>query len=254
MSTKLIRKTYRGTVLGLPAIFSDVFASNEIIVDQKIKLWRSIDFDGKSHNIVATLRFDDACRNGVEGFAVTGEIIRLTGGVVACGAIHDEITKAFPELAHLLKWHLSDIRGPSHYPDNVLWFAGDTDSRGLRKGERKVKRGGPFDKPMWKLAYVDSEGAELSGRQIAKSVFADEQPECPYSLAYVPDVWIGEGKERELDLARSSAVWPEATDEELCVPKEQLREQLMQRLPDLCARFKADMLAVGFVWPEREGG
>ena len=59
---------------------------------------------------------------------------------------------------------------------------------------------------------------------------------------------VGEGKKRELDYARSSAVWPDATDEELMSPD--LKEVLIARLPKLMADFKEAMLSVGFLWPE----
>lgn len=54
--------------------------------------------------------------------------------------------------------------------------------------------------------------------------------------------------DRELDAARRAAVWPDATDEDLM--REDLREVLTARLPDLMARFRAAMLAAGFIYPE----
>lgn len=60
---------------------------------------------------------------------------------------------------------------------------------------------------------------------------------------------FGEGKARELDFARSSAVWPEATDEELMQEPEELTKALQARLPALMAAFKHDMTEVcGFIW------
>lgn len=58
----------------------------------------------------------------------------------------------------------------------------------------------------------------------------------------------GEGKERELDSARHCAVWPEATDEELCLPTEELKAKLEARLPALMAEFRAAVESLGFVW------
>lgn len=48
-----------------------------------------------------------------------------------------------------------------------------------------------------------------------------------------------------LDYARSSAIWPEATDEQL---KAATRETLEARLPALMSEFKAAMLDAGFIW------
>lgn len=54
---------------------------------------------------------------------------------------------------------------------------------------------------------------------------------------------------RELDAARSAAIWPDATDAELC--SDNLKNLLAARLPALMNEFKRDMLTLGFNWPER---
>lgn len=59
---------------------------------------------------------------------------------------------------------------------------------------------------------------------------------------------ISAGKERQLDHARSSAVWPEATDEQLCLPKGELTALLEARLPALIVEFKAVINSIGFLW------
>jgi hypothetical protein len=59
---------------------------------------------------------------------------------------------------------------------------------------------------------------------------------------------IGEGKERELDHARSSAIWPEATDEQLLVSKEELDAALKARLPGLLAEFREAVESFGFTY------
>jgi hypothetical protein len=51
------------------------------------------------------------------------------------GCIHDELTKYFPELAHLIKWHLCSTDGPMHYVSNTMYHASDRDHNGKRKGE-----------------------------------------------------------------------------------------------------------------------
>jgi len=55
--------------------------------------------------------------------------------------------------------------------------------------------------------------------------------------------WIKEGN---LPYARSSAIWPEATDEELLSPD--IEEKLRTRLPALLADFKQSMEAAGFIY------
>jgi hypothetical protein len=59
---------------------------------------------------------------------------------------------------------------------------------------------------------------------------------------------FGEGKKRDLDAARRSACWLDATDEELYSPN--LEEKLRERLPLLASRFKDTMKEVGFIYPE----
>ena len=53
-------------------------------------------------------------------------------------------------------------------------------------------------------------------------------------------------KEANLDHARSSAVWPDAKDEELLAPG--LEERLQARLPRLMEEFRAAVEALGFVY------
>jgi hypothetical protein len=68
---------------------------------------------------------------------------------------------------------------------------------------------------------------------------------CSPKFLSIPTAW-SEGKERELDSARSAAVWPEATDEELTAPG--LKERLEARLPALLVEFRAAVESLGFVW------
>lgn len=51
-----------------------------------------------------------------------------------------------------------------------------------------------------------------------------------------------------LDYARNSAIWPDATDEQLTVPPAELKAALLDRLPALMAEFKAAMESVGFTY------
>lgn len=66
------------------------------------------------------------------------------------------------------------------------------------------------------------------------------------------DHWGKAGeKERDLDAARRSAIWPDATDEQLCSSKEELTALLEARLPALLKEFRRDVEAFGFTY---EGG
>lgn len=56
------------------------------------------------------------------------------------------------------------------------------------------------------------------------------------------------GKERNLDAARSTACWPEATDEQLMLPAAELTALLEARLPSLQEDFKAAVVGAGLEW------
>jgi hypothetical protein len=43
-------------------------------------------------------------------------------------------------------------------------------------------------------------------------------------------------------------VWEDATDEQLCLPKEELKALLEARLPALIEEFRKDVEALGFVY------
>lgn len=144
--------------------------------------WSSRRLLADSRSVRVTLRFDDSCRNGHQTFSITGEERRADGRDGSSGCIHELLAEAFPELAHLIKWHGVTTDGPLHYVKNVVCHAGD----------------------------------------------------------------------RDLAAARSVAVWPEATDEELCAEPAVLREALERRLPALLAAFRADVEACGLLWePEQ---
>jgi len=187
-------------------------------------------------HIRATVRFDDECGNGHNSFSITGSTTDGQGG-----CIHDLIAEHFPELQPFIKWHLCSTDGPMHYPGNVLYHAGDKDCWGLRKGEfrqhtsrGKLQNGGIEGVPNWKLRTPSPQ-----------EIYASEKP-APITLEWEPCEMIGKGKERELDRARSSAVWPDATDEDLTA--DGLKERLEARLPGLMLEFRAAIESLGFTW------
>jgi len=58
----------------------------------------------------------------------------------------------------------------------------------------------------------------------------------------------GEGKARDFAAARSCAIWPDATDEQLSQEPAELRALLAARLPALMAEFRAAVESLGFVY------
>lgn len=80
-------------------------------------------------------------------------------------------------------------------------------------------------------------------------LLADMLKWCDYQYEFVviPTAW-GDGKERDFDAARSCAIWPDATDEELSLPREELKQKLVDRLPALMEEFIHDVEELGFVY------
>jgi len=61
----------------------------------------------------------------------------------------------------------------------------------------------------------------------------------------------GEGKERDLKAARSCAIEDlglDLSDEQLMLPKEELKQILLARLPELMQRFKTEIEKLGFIY------
>jgi len=138
--------------------------------NQKMTLTKILE---NGDRLVATIRYDDECGNGHNSFAITCDLYNKRGQWEAGGCLHDQFIKAFPEYAHLVKWHLCSSDGPMHYIANTLY-------------------------------------------------------------------WV---KEENLDYARSSAIAPNATPEQL-----RDKQWLENRLPSLLVEFKADVESLGFIW------
>lgn len=92
---------------------------------------------GDNETITATVQYDDEWGNGYNTFAVTAEIRgrnQRTGRyeIQSCGCLHDETTRAFPELAPFLKWHLVSSDGPMHYIANTILWAKENNLKNAR--------------------------------------------------------------------------------------------------------------------------
>lgn len=200
--------------------------------------------------IVANVRYGDGCGNGHNTLAITGEVWDYSHSrrePDSCGMIHDEIAAHFPELRDALPWHLTSTDGPMHYFANTLFHAGDLDHNGLAKGQRQqIRRNGT---PLWELTAFDADGNKMPVYKLnSVQVAADECPTSAYTLRWVSWDTVGEGKARQLDHARSAAVWPDATDEQLCLPRDELVQLLADRLPDVLRRFHAVVTGLGFTY------
>lgn len=243
--TTILRHETERVVSGVAGRAMNVIAdASGRIVNQEVLFSKSI---APHEVLVVRLRFDDSCKNGHATFSITGDVrdTRYKGdrGYISGGCIHDTIATHFPALAHLIPWHLCSTDGPMHYVGNAVYLAGDRDYNGLRAGEERQIRNGRTGQLAWTLERT-------SGDALPRHVDSDTRPDGTQTLSYVPWMRVGEGKARELDAARDAAVWPDATDADLCAEPDALKAALVARLPDLLARFRADMDACGFVWWE----
>jgi hypothetical protein len=190
--------------------------------------------DYKNCLITATVRHDDECGNGHNTFSITGDV-KESNRWVAGGCLHKEIARAFPQLAPCVKWHLTSTDGPMHYIANTLYHVSDRDCWGLRKGETKQIHNGKTGLPCWIL--------KGPGTEYKDSL---EKPTGFVSVNWEPLTRTGEGKARELDHARSCAVWPDATDEELLA--DDLKARLLARHAKLMTDFRTAVESLGMVY------
>lgn len=226
-----------------------------LIANQKWLASRDIEYDGQPATIAVTIRHDDQCKNGNESFSITGEIVARSGKDrwIAGGCLHDDIARYFPELAGLIKWHLCFTDGPLHYVANTVYQAGDRDHNGLRAGEVRQIRNGKTGKPCWRLAATLN-GEPISNHEASSMTHnGDAPPDAVPVFTWAPWNRIGEGKARNLKAARESAIWPEATDAELCADPAELIAMLEARLPALIAEFRQMIEGIGFIWSGRTG-
>lgn len=84
--------------------------------------WKGFSEGGKKYMIQAEYGFS---QHGDQApyFSITGNIKTILGRDVAGGCLHNEISKHFPRLRHLIKWHLVAFPfEPMHYQANALYW------------------------------------------------------------------------------------------------------------------------------------
>lgn len=226
---KIIKQEQAVTVLGVEArAFGVVAADNGRILNQRISATRSYNEVGNKYKITVELRFDDNCRNGHESFAITADITE-NGREYMAGCCHDEIAACFPEFAPLIKWHLTSIDEPMHYVANTMYHASE-------HGANRAF--------VYYTGCADPLGIEAKKERLLGYVDADKAREAEGKAGYRV-VWDEKtAKVANLEYARSSAVWPDATPEQL-----RSKAALNARLPALMAEFKAAMENVGLIYP-----
>lgn len=211
---------------------------NNTITKKQVKAFKKAYMeDGQEYVLIAKVRYDDECGNGHNTFAITGEIWRAKQGqpigrdCESCGCIHEDIAKRLPELAPYIKWHLTSSDGPMYYIANTVYHA---------------QSYGPQYAWVYYTGPQDPLGIEDTKERCVGYVKADKAKAAEGQPGYRV-VWDEETvKEANLAHARSSAVWPDATDEDLLAPG--LEGRLQARLPRVMGEFKTAIESLGFVY------
>lgn len=303
MSNQILRNEFAGTMLGVAGRFTNVIgeAGATTVASQTFTTeTRPCPSYGEHATIRAEVRFDDNCKNGHNSFAITADIrdsrYRGSRGELAGGCCHDEIALAFPELAPLIRWHLTSSDGPMHYMANTVYQAGNRDHWGKVAGEPrewstliqfganpiKHKLPGKFVAFLqgarahpgreafdFEVIGVDHADRKTYGTKYTFGGYGSRWHDCPFDSESAALDFLcalqtceprfvkvatafGEGKARDLDAARRTAVWPDATDAELSAEPEALRAALAKRHSFLVAAFRQDMIAAGFIWTDSD--
>jgi hypothetical protein len=249
---------------------------------------RPIDGYGPGAAIWAHLRYDDHCGNGHNSFAITGTIrVPKQRDCGACGCLHDEIARAFPELSELIQWHLVSSDGPMHYLANTIYLAGDKDCRGKRKGEATsshtvIKFGNsPITRALseefhtFLLDRIGKEGSfiiqVISHGKDTKTFqpkytflgYGEEWYQCPFDTLHEAAEWKLALETLPVEFTTVATRFSEGKERELDAARrvavwpgatddelmsDNLEELLEARLPALLERFAQAMEGQGFVY------
>lgn len=219
--------------------------------DNRRTLWNSAPFrmKGITYELAVTASWGDPCGNGANRFYVSYRVVvegtDRESEYQSWGDVPKTVRDTMPKsISDLKKWNGVHSAGPWCYIENTLYMAGNRDHHGLLKGERRQIRNGRTGQPSWRLAFVDSKGEETEKPK--QYLDSGERPTTDVSIAYIPWERIGEGKERQLDAARDTAVWPDATDEELCASD--LETRLRDRFDAMLTEFHKVVTGLGFTW------
>lgn len=205
----------------------DQLPVSKLVKSQTREYEKEIIFDGKKSIITARVRWDDQCGNRHNSFSITGEIRYINRqNPEMCGCIHEEIEKYFPELSHLIPFHLFDDRGPMHYIPNATYWAKEIPAD---TGKRFVYLTGAFKINTLLGIFTLSEVADL------EKLFL---PPLSLELKVYED---RNARPADIEAARRSANWPDATLEQLRDP-----DTLAARLPAMMAEFKKVIENLGF--------
>ena len=260
-----------------------------LTMNQKISRVKYYTEDGTEYRITVTVRHDDQCGNGHNTFSITGSIDQKKKNGhwcdYACGCIHDDIEKHFPELKPFIKWHLTSTDGPMHYLANTLYHANDKDCWGTRKGEpRQYEFQIKFDSfpvsfkfPKDFIQWVENQtqgtfkACEVSHVNRAGDTYdykpkysfhgiAGEWYQCPFDSEQEAKQFEEAFNTIPFKVVNKATAWGEGKEPDLegarhcaiwpeaTLEQLQSKELLLERLPALMAEFKKDVESLGLVF------
>lgn len=222
--------------------------------------------------VLITLKYEPKDRTGKDVFTVNAEwfgnqsdaegisLQHESGYIlprIATGNVQSAINKYFPDLRDVLpfdgfSWDLLDKS-----VENAMKCLDDRDQNGLRHGEkrqRETKAGGllwipdisfltvvfPHGEPRWTNTW--SSGNYIVSPTKPPDIITDN-----VRITWKPDMLEGRGNHRNYYRARETAFWPDATNEELSLPSEEMEKVLRGRITKLMSDFVAMTEKYGLV-------
>lgn len=199
--------------------------------------WHLMGADGPMHYIAnAVYMAGDADHNGRRA----GEACAFSHGVrFGNSPITHKLKNSF--LDYVTARHKVIAAKPDHKPEEGLF-------RVIAVAYGKQERSGYQFKPKYTFVGYDVQWHDCPfDTQAEAHEYAEAFNTLPVHFITTATDY-SEGKTRELEAARRIAIWPEATDEQLSLPRDQLKALLVERLPALLANFRAAIEAIGFTW------
>ena len=276
---------HRGKFYGVEGTYYQVHRFEDgRLSNQTFKAWRGED----AERICVEIRFDDSCKNGHETFSITAHGKGFGG--CCHGLIIEHFPEFEPLIQwHLCSidgpmhyiasatYHAGDMdhngrrKGEPDSCQHRIYFGtfpiGQNLSASFAQWLHAVKDFGivevvSFGHVSDGHVYRDKFTLKYKDKIYGDSVWAS----CPFNteqeaaeflaalkytwhIKQVPISW-SKGKERDLDAARRIAIWPDAKDEILSLPRGDLTRILEGRLPGLLDAFQAAIEQTEFIYPE----
>lgn len=237
---------------GVPGELSAIHANEAgcIMHQDWLSEWRPAGKALGNGTLRLRVRYADTKNLGVAWFWIEGEL-RSPNSTMRTVLPLDEIRlrfvgPLFPEVLHLFPWIGCSLLGPSRYPEHAVWLASQYDPAAPSSYFSQLRET-LTGRLLWRYVMRVAGKGFIDPAAQPLIVASEHQPDAASPFEYVPHTWLCEGKERDLAGARVAAIWPDATDEELCQDSELLDEALRARLPQVIAEFRSVLASTGLV-------